>query len=481
MSRGNSCFECQTNLTVAIRPAVFKTMSRAPQRLCVIGAGMGGLAAAALLAARGLEVIVLERGAMVGGKARFVPAAQGITMRDVFAGIFDAAGASMPALTPTDPLGRHLWPDGAALDLHADPARNADAIGAFAGAAAARGYLAYAARARHVFEVLAEPFIFAQRPSAMALMANPAVSLRLGRAALGTLWDGLAPHFPVMRLRQVFARAAAQIGCSPLLAPATLMMVHHIENQGVWRVEGGFSGLAEALATAARAHGAVIRCGADVARITVQGGRARGVVLRDGETLAADAVLLNADAMGAALFGPEAARAVPRAAPSFSAITWRLRADSTLPTQTALLPDEPTAEFTELHYRGRLPTAPSIQIARDGDTLHAMVNAPARAVAADAVAACGRHVQARLAALGIAAEPDTPTTPADFAAACPGTQGALYGAALHGWQAAFQRPAARSALPGLFICGGGAHPGAGIAMAAQSGRLAAHAILEDRS
>lgn len=455
-------------------------MSRVPKRLCVIGAGMGGLAAAALLAARGLEVIVLERGAMVGGKACFVPAAQGITMRDVFAQVFDAAGATLPALDAITPLGRHIWPDGAVLDLHADPARNADALGGFAGAAAARGYRAYAAQARHVFEVLAQPFIFAQRPSAMALMANPAVSLRLGRAALGSLWDGLAPHPP--RLRQVYARAAAQIGCSPLLAPATLMMVHHIESQGVWRVQGGFAALAEALAAAARAHGAVVRCGADVARIAVQGGRARGVVLRDGEALAADAVLLNADAMGAALFGPEAARAVPRAKDSsFSAITLRLRAVTTLPTQTALLPDEPTAEFAELHRR-RLPAAPSIQIAREGETLHAMVNAPARPVPAEAVAACGRLVQQRLAALGVAAESDgAPTTPDDFATAFPGTRGALYGAALHGWQAAFNRPPARSALPGLFVCGGGAHPGAGIAMAVQSGRLAAHAILEDRS
>lgn len=458
-------------------------MSRVPQRLCVIGAGMGGLTAAALLAARGLEVIVLERGAMVGGKARFVPAAQGITMRDVFAQVFDAAGARLPALDAITPLGRHIWPDGAVLDLHADPARNADAIGDFAGAEAARGYRGYAAQARHVFEVLAQPFIFAQRPSAVALMANPAVSLRLGRAALGSLWDGLAPHAPTPRLRQLYARAAAQIGCSPMLAPATLMMVHHIESQGVWRVRGGFAALAEALAAAARAHGAVVRCGADVARITVQGGRARGVVLRDGEALSADAVLLNADAMGAALFGPEAARAVPRGKDaSFSAITWRLRAASSLPTQTALLPDDPTAEFTELHYRRRLPASPSIQIARDGETLHAMVNAPARALPAEAVAACGQQVQARLAALGVTAEPDgAPTTPDDFAAAFPGTQGALYGAALHGWQAAFNRPPARSALPGLFVCGGGAHPGAGIAMAVQSGRLAAHAILEDRS
>ncbi len=450
-------------------------MSRAPQRICVVGAGMGGLAAAALLAARGLEVTVLERAPAIGGKTRFVPPAHGITLREQMDALFDAAGARMPALMPAEPVMRHIWDGGATLDLHADATRNADAVGAFAGAAAARGYRDYAARARHVFDVLAAPFTFAPKPSAAALMLNTAVSLRLGRAALGTLWDGLAPFFPDARLRQVFARAATYIGSSPLLAPATLMMVHHIENQGVWRIGGGAQALAQALADAARAHGATLRCDADVTRVENTAGRASGVTLRNGERISADAVLLNADAMtvAAGLFGPAAAKglAAPRDR-SFSAVTWPLRSAT---EQAVLLPAEPTAEYTEIQYRHRLPAAPSIQLA--GTT--AMVSAPARSLSPDAIAACGRHISARLAVVSIDIA-GAPTTPDDFAAAFPGTQGALYGAAVHGWQAAFQRPAARAPMPGLFLCGGGTHPGAGLAMAAISGRLAAHAILEDR-
>jgi 1-hydroxycarotenoid 3,4-desaturase len=71
------------------------------------------------------------------------------------------------------------------------------------------------------------------------------------------------------------------------------------------------------------------------------------------------------------------------------------------------------------------------------------------------------------------------TTPQEFAALFPATGGALYGRATHGWRASFQRPGSRSALPGLYLAGGSTHPGAGVPMAALSGRLAAASVIED--
>ena len=71
------------------------------------------------------------------------------------------------------------------------------------------------------------------------------------------------------------------------------------------------------------------------------------------------------------------------------------------------------------------------------------------------------------------------TTPNDFARRFPGTQGALYGAASHGWLASFRRPQARCRIPGLYLAGGSTHPGPGVPMAALSGRLAADACMLD--
>ncbi|MFM7784579.1 MAG: hypothetical protein ACKPE6_08060, partial [Gammaproteobacteria bacterium] len=51
--------------------------------------------------------------------------------------------------------------------------------------------------------------------------------------------------------------------------------------------------------------------------------------------------------------------------------------------------------------------------------------------------------------------------------------------ASHGWQSSFTRPASRSRIPGLYLAGGGVHPGPGVPMVALSGRLAAAAVAED--
>jgi 1-hydroxycarotenoid 3,4-desaturase len=71
------------------------------------------------------------------------------------------------------------------------------------------------------------------------------------------------------------------------------------------------------------------------------------------------------------------------------------------------------------------------------------------------------------------------TTPAIFDQLFPATGGALYGQASHGWQASFTRPPSRSKVAGLYLAGGSTHPGAGVPMAAMSGKLAAASLLSD--
>ena len=160
--------ECLGNLTSAPTPPEFAAWGwRAAQagprgmsrRVVVIGAGVGGLAAALDLAARGREVLVLERAAAPGGKMRQIAIGDAridggptvFTMRWVFEELFAAAGARLAdhlTLQPVSVLARHAWDgDAARLDLFADIRASADAIGAFAGAAEARGYLDFVARA----------------------------------------------------------------------------------------------------------------------------------------------------------------------------------------------------------------------------------------------------------------------------------------------------------------------------------------------
>ena len=490
------------------------------KRVIVIGAGIGGLAAALSLAASGLDVTMLERAPSVGGKMRSVsvggvPVEAGptvFTMRWVFDELFAEAGTSLETeigLRPASLLARHAWSAHERLDLFADIAASADAIGAFAGAREAEGYRRFCARAAEVYRTLEGPFIRAERPSPVDL------AQRVGLSGLGslwriqpfaTLWSALGEYFRDPRLRQLFGRYATYCGASPFEAPATLMLVAHVEQAGVWTVEGGLSRLAGAVSDLAERRGAKIRTGVQVARILTEGSRVAGVELADGERLAADAVIANADvaALGAGLLGPEAIGAGDRIPPrerSLSAVTACLTARAKgfdLAHHSVFFSADYRAEFDTILRGRRLPPDPTVYVCaqdRDGDggsapdgpeRLLLLVNAPAdggdRPLTPREIAACETTILRKLSACGLTLEPTGPatlTTPTGFAGLFPGTGGALYGRASHGWTATFKRPGARTRVPGLYLAGGSVHPGPGVPMAAQSGRLAAAALRAD--
>ena len=72
------------------------------------------------------------------------------------------------------------------------------------------------------------------------------------------LWTRLSQHFHDPRLRQLFGRYATYCGASPWQAPATLMLIAHVEQAGVWSVRGGMHALPRALARLASARGATL-------------------------------------------------------------------------------------------------------------------------------------------------------------------------------------------------------------------------------
>ncbi len=493
----------------------------------VVGAGVGGLAAAVALAAQGLPVRVIERDSAPGGKLRPVhigglPLDAGptvMTMRDVFDRLFALAGERLDdhlTLTPLRTLARHAWPDGSRFDLHADRAATVDAVGRLAGAQAARQYDAFCDRAKAIFTTLDGPYLRSSRPNPLSLTWRCARNgldqwLALMRISpFATLWRELGRQFSDPRLRQLFARYATYGGSSPLAAPATLMLIAHVEQAGVWSVDGGMHQLAQALADLARRLGVRIDCGRMVHRVLLQGGRASGVQLLDadgrpGEQLPASAVVFNGDAaaLPAGLLGDAvqgAVRARPAAGRSLSALTWNLRTPARgfpLLRHTVFFSGDYPREFKELFGQGRLPTEPTVYIcaqdraddalADDGapERLLCLVNAPARGDAGaptdEEIAACETRSFAHLARLGLQLQPDGPGalrhSPAHWAQRFPATGGALYGQATHGWTTSFSRPAAATAVPGLFLAGGSAHPGAGVPMAALSGLQAAQQVL----
>jgi len=492
------------------------------RRVIVVGAGIGGLVSALELAARGVEVLVLERAARPGGKMREIDIAGAamdagptvFTMRWVFEALFDAIGAGLAdhlSLQPVSVLARHAWSANERLDLFADIARSADAIGAFAGPQASRGYLDFCDRARRIYRTLEQPFLRGSRPSPMALARRVGLGglpdlMRI--SPLATMWRELGRHFADPRLRQLFGRYATYCGSSPFLAPATLMLVAHVEQDGVWLVEGGMHRIALALAALARERGATFRFEAPVDTILTRGGRACGVRLAGGEEIAAQAVVFNGDvaALAAGLLGAQArsaVAAVPSSRRSLSALTWNILAPTRgfpLARHNVFFSDDCAGEFADIFQRQRLPAAPTAYVCaqdRSDDGAHAptgaerllmIVNAPAtgdtRPFPAEELTRCEAQTFQLMQRCGLqvqrSPERTLLTNPQDFERLFPATGGALYGQASHGWMASFSRPGARSRLPGLYLAGGSVHPGPGVPMAALSGRQAAASVLADR-
>jgi 1-hydroxycarotenoid 3,4-desaturase len=323
-----------------------------------------------------------------------------------------------------------------------------------------------------------------------------------------TLWRALAEHFRDPRLRQLFARYATYVGSSPLQAPATLMLIAHVEQSGVWLVEGGMHRVAEALESLATRCGVSVRLGSGVQRIELRDGRIVGVHLDNGDFIAGEHVIFNGDtqALADGLLGEEVRSAVAsrsRSSRGLSAVTWCIDAPTSgfdLAHHNVFFGDDYPREFADIFKSRRITDRPTIYVcaqdrgeasaplsAGDSERLLILVNAPAdgdrQGLSDHELAALQQRVFSQLKASGlvVTSEPEygQVTRPQDFERLFPATGGSLYGSANHGAFASFERPTARTKIPGLYLAGGSVHPGPGVPMATLSGRLAAACLIND--
>jgi 1-hydroxycarotenoid 3,4-desaturase len=487
--------------------------SKGQPRAVVIGAGMGGLAAAIRLAAGGCRVTVIEAAETPGGKARARatdagPAAMGptvLTLKSEVDALFALAGTTTEAevqITRLPRLARHWWPGSGPLDLYPDRDANTEAIRAFAGNREAQGFARFDTAARALYDAFERPVMRAAKPDLAAI----------ARTTLGQpwLWPALLPgmtldrwlkqFFRDPRLRQLFGRYATYVGGRPAHTPAVLSLVWQAEAQGVWAVTDGIQALANALARAAESLGVRFDYATQARRITRQSGRVALVETDQGHH-PADIVVFNGDprALTDGHLGEAAQSALsPPGKPSLSAWVWSFAAIPAGPRAQDLLHHnlffsaDPKAEFGPIG-QGRMPESPTLYLnAQDRELgtppaterFQIILNAPAnRPDHPDEDQSCDDRTFPALAQMGLTFSPrpgpEALTRPRDLAARFPASLGSIYGASPEGALAAFRRPVARTSLPGLYLAGGGVHPGAGVPMALLSGRQAALQALMD--
>lgn len=486
-------------------------------RVAVVGAGAGGLAVAARLAVKGHDVAIYEQADRVGGKLAtyrrdgfaFDTGPSLFTLPAVYRDLFLKTGAPLEEevdLQPLDPaFGYHFADGSSAVVPGVDPARCATALGKALGGDAEQEWRAFMQRAGDMWQVTRRPFLESPLDGWRTLLplANPR---DVRTVAPFTSLRTLGRHyFRDPRLVTLVDRYATYTGSDPRKAPAVLATVPYVEQVfGAWHLGGGVGTLADALHRRCTSLGVSIHLGSSVDRITTRDGSVTGID-HDGAHTDVDVVVANADASivyGSLVDDPVARRQrtrVATTAPSLAGFVLLLALRGRTPGlhhHNVWFPADYDQEFDAIFGRTPRPVPdPAIYVCAPDDPTMApagheawfvLVNAPRHGRAGidwtgsgvaegyadhilDLLARRGTDIRDRILWREV-------RTPADLEASVRAPGGSIYGQSSNGARAAFERPANKSPVQGLFLVSGSAHPGGGLPLVGMGAEIVAELI-----
>lgn len=492
--------------------------------IAVIGGGLGGLAAAATLAARGRKVVLFERNAWLGGKAavledggwRFDMGPTILTLPRVLRRIFEEAGRRLEDrldLVRLDPQWRCFFDDGSVLDLVESADAMARSLDTFApGSGSGDGYRRFLAQSERLHEI-SERFFFwkpvedlrdtmTMKGSFDVKVLSDVLALRMGSTVAGTIRG----HVPEKRVAQMLDHFVQYVGSSPYGAPAVLCGIGHMQtSEGIWYPRGGTRAVPEALAGLAADLGADLRPGTGVRRIVSEDGHVTAVETDTGEVVPVAAVVSNMDSVRTyrELLGGEPARRFARRRsyePACSGVVLYLgldRAYEHLAHHDFVFSRDPEEEFDAIYRKGEPAPDPTCYLAAPartepgvappgGEALYVLVHTPYLRPGHDWSRLLPQYRRTILDKLKRTAgltdikeriRVEHVLTPQDIHDRYAVLNGAIYGLASHGRFLGAFKPGNRSRdLKGLYLAGGAAHPGPGMPMVMMSGWIAADAL-----
>jgi diapolycopene oxygenase len=496
-------------------------------RVAVIGSGLGGLAAAVTLAARGYEVEVFEKNPWLGGKAavlqeegfRFDMGPTILIRPSVLRRIFTEAGRRLEDyldMVRLDPQWRCFFDDGLVLDLEDSLGAMADSLDRLGEQGKVKpgmgaGFLRFQKLSEQLHTISNKFFFWRPVGSMMDTLdlkgafsiavLKDVMRMRLGRTVGGTIRQ----FIPDARVAQMLDHYTQYVGSSPDASPAILCAIGHMQSEeGIWYPMGGTRAVPEALVKLGRELGVRYHASTEVERLVIESGKIAGLVV-DGETLRFDAVVSNEDAVRTyrELVGGDHAERFEKEReyePACSGVVLYLglkKRYEHLAHHCFVFSRNPEEEFHHIYDLGQPAPDPTCYLAstsgteaatapEGGDALYVLVHTPYLRPEHDWDEMFPGYRQVILDKLKrTAGMPDLEErivfertlTPVDIHERYKVLNGAIYGLSSHGrWNGAFKPSNLRSDLDGLFLAGGAAHPGPGMPMVLMSGWIAADAL-----
>ena len=492
-----------------------------PERIAVVGAGIGGLCTAARLAKAGHHVTIFESSSRTGGKCRtewigryaFDTGPSLLTLPAVYRDFFQRTGDVMGRvleIEEVNPSFDYRFHDGKSVEFsNLSRKKTLASISESLGEDAASEWDEVMLRAEAMWDVSRGPFVESELKSPISLLKRPRLLRDLKIIAPWKSLRGLGITNPY--LAKIMDRYATYSGSDPRVAPAVLSTIAFVEEAfGAWHVKGGVGTLSEKITERCEKLGVTIRLNTYVDEITTKSGAVTGVVVQ-GHHEEFERVVANADAhfVYNNLMAPtnkvvKIRKQLAKSEPSLAGFSLLLGLKPStaepLSHHTILFPENYDLEFESIFTSKTPVEKPTIYICAPRDPLmvkdagheawFVLVNAPrhdpneggfdwsdaefnqryANSII-NQIEAAGIAVRERLEVLEI-------RTPLDLQESVHAPGGSIYGSSSNGARSAFSRAKNRSPIKGLYLVGGSAHPGGGLPLVGLSAEIVANAILD---
>lgn len=477
------------------------------------------MSATCRLAKSGFDVTVLEKNERIGGKVNFVEAdgykfdtgASLVTMKHVFEDLFEFCGRNLEdylKIEPLEPICRYFWSDETVFDASQNIEKTAEEIEKIEPQDVS-GFQKFLADSRTKYEIAERTFLAKSLNELPKLLKPKNLSDLLKISTLKTLDKHNKQYFSSPKLQQLFNRFATYNGSSPYKTPATFALIPYVEfGLGAWYVKGGIYQIPKALEKLAVELGVKFRCSTEVEKIVIENGKTKGVQLINGEVLAGDIVVTNADAIETyrnlidknkrKIYTDKKLENIEPSCSGFVLLLGTNKKFDNLAHHNIFFSDDYKTEFEAIFETKTLPEDPTIYICATSRTdetqapencenLFILINAPYTSSATDWENEKQNYrdlIIKKLEGFGLedlenSIKFEQIITPEDFEEKYRANKGSIYGISSNGIFSAFMRvPNMAKDIENLYFVGGTTHPGGGMPLVLLSGKMACELILQ---